>query len=60
MKKIENDQNDVKDIRCFPNLIQYNYKDDLNPKSIPLTKSILKNINSQKKNNIKRTIQKII
>jgi len=52
MKKIENDQNDVKDIRCFPNLIQYNYKDDLNPKSIPLTKSILKNINSQKKKTI--------
>ena len=58
MKKIENDQNDVKDIRCFPNLIQYNYKDDLNPKSIPLTKSILKNINSQKKKQYKKNYPK--
>ena len=41
MKNIDN--NCVKDIRCFPNLIQYNYKNDINPKSIPLTKSILKN-----------------
>lgn len=58
MKKIENDQNDVKDIRCFPNLIQYNYKDDINPKSIPLTKSILKNINSPKKKQYKKNYPK--
>ena len=46
MKKIEGD---MKETRCFPHLTQYNYKDDINPKSVPLTKSILKTVNSEKK-----------
>jgi hypothetical protein len=41
MKTIDN--TDLKYLRCFPNLIHYDYKDDINPKSVPLTKSILKN-----------------
>ena len=39
----------TKEIRCFPHLIQYNYKEDINPKSIPLTKSILKDTQTRKK-----------
>ena len=31
--------------------MQYNYKEYINPKSIPLTKTILKSISSEKKNN---------
>ena len=49
MKKIEAEFGDIKETRCFPHLTQYNYKDDINPKSVPLTKSILKNVNSEKK-----------
>jgi len=33
---------EVKDSRCFPNITQYNIKEHLNPKSMPLTRTILK------------------
>ena len=37
-KKHENlPQETLKAIRCFPNFIQYNFKEDINPKTIPLT-----------------------
>ena len=49
MKKIEAEFGDMKETRCFPYLTQYNYKEDINPKSVPLTKSILKTVNSEKK-----------
>ena len=49
MKKIETDSDDIKKASCFPNLIQYNYKEDINPKSIPLNKSILKKYILKKK-----------
>ena len=51
MKEILKEYNESKDIKCFPNLTQINFKENINPKSIPLTKSILKDINSSKKNN---------
>ena len=50
IKKIETDFSDIKETRCFPHLTQYNYKEDINPKSIPLTKTILKTISSERKN----------
>ena len=49
MKKIEAEFGEMKETRCFPYLTQYNYKEDINPKSVPLTKSILKTVNSEKK-----------
>ena len=52
IKKIKEDYKEIKETRCFPHLIQYNYKDDINPKSIPLTKSIFKNLKSNKKKKI--------
>ena len=52
MKNIKEDHNEIKETRCFPHLIQYNYKDDINPKSVPLTKSILKDLNIRSKNRI--------
>ncbi len=55
MKEILKEYNESKDIRCFPNLTQFNLEENINPKSIPLTKSILKDINSsKKKNNLSR------
>ena len=29
-------KNIIKSIRCFPNFVQYNFKEDINPKTIPL------------------------
>ncbi len=49
IKKLEVEYGDMKERRCFPYLNQYNYKDNINPKSIPLTKSILKNISHDKR-----------
>jgi len=55
MKEILKEYNESKDIRCFPNLTQFNFEENINPKSIPLTKSVLKDINSsKKKNNLSR------
>ena len=55
MKEIVKEYNESKDIRCFPNLTQINLEENINPKSIPLTNSILKDINSsKKKNNLSR------
>ena len=51
MKEILKEYNESKNIRCFPNLTQFNLEENINPKSIPLTKSILKDINSSKKKN---------
>ena len=41
--------NEIKSIRCFPYFHQYNFKEDINPKSIPLHKQFQKDniINSQ-------------
>ena len=37
-KKHENLSKEVlKSIRCFPNFVQYNFKEDINPKSLPLS-----------------------
>ena len=55
IKKIETEFNDMKETRCFPHLTQYNYKEDINPKSIPLTKSILKTISSERKRKKNKT-----
>ena len=42
--KIKNNENLPKDtlksIRCFPNFVQYDFKEDINPKTIPLTQYI--------------------
>ena len=38
IKKHENlPKETLKSIRCFPNFIQYDFKEDINPKTIPLT-----------------------
>ena len=55
IKKIEVDFNDIKETRCFPHLTQYNYKEDINPKSIPLTKTFLKTISTERKRTKNKT-----
>ena len=50
-KKHENLSKEVlKSIRCFPNFVQYNFKEDINPKSLPLSEFL----QMKTKNNNKR------
>ena len=56
LKKISESE-EMKEIKCFPYLIHYNFKEDINPKSIPLTKSILKEF-SNNTTNIQNKSQK--
>jgi len=52
IKKHENLSKEVlKSIRCFPNFVQYNFKEDINPKSLPLSEFLQMETN---KNNKKR------
>ena len=41
---------ELKESKCFPNISKFNLKQHINPKSIPLAKSILKNTSSPKRN----------
>ena len=47
--KILENLKEAKESRCFPNINQYDTKEHINPKSIPLTESILKKSKSSKK-----------
>ncbi len=38
----------IKAIRCFPNFHQYNFKEDINPKSVPLFQQFQKEKNKEK------------
>ena len=50
IKHHENLPNDViKSIRCFPNFVQYNFKEDINPKTLPLHEFLLTYENPKKK-----------
>ena len=69
LKKKENESlpNDIiKSIRCFPNFHQYDFKEDLNPKSIPMfsdskngkkKRSIISTINNSENTNKKNRSQ---
>ena len=52
----------LKSIRCFPNMVQYNFKEDINPKSIPLyqylqkDKELKNKSESKSKKNIKNSL----
>ena len=46
----------LKSIRCFPNFIQYNFKEDINPKSIPLFQMMNKKNNKLKPNKINNSV----
>lgn len=55
-KKHENLSKDVlKSIRCFPNFIQYNFKEDINPKSLPLSEFLQMETKSKYKRRPKST-----
>ena len=61
--KIKNNQNlpkeTLKAIRCFPNFVQYDFKEDINPKTIPLSQFLQKNKEKEKElENIKNTPKK--
>ena len=51
--KIKNNENLPKDtlksIRCFPNFVQYDFKEDINPKTIPLYQYIQQKKEKEKK-----------
>ena len=50
IKHHENLSNEVlKSIRCFPNFVQYNFKEDINPKTLPLHEFLLTYENPKKK-----------
>ena len=49
LKILENSK-EVKESKCFPNISQFDLKEHINAKSIPLTETILKNSKSSKKN----------
>ena len=59
LKKKENENlpvDTIKSIRCFPNFHQYDFKEDLNPKSIPMFSN---SKNDKKKESINSTSSKI-
>ena len=54
IKHHENLSNEVlKSIRCFPNFVQYNFKEDINPKTLPLHEFLLTYKNQKNKNHSK-------
>ena len=58
LKKLKNEnlpKNITKSIRCFPNFVQYNFKEDISPKSIPLHQTMQKSSRSV----IKKSVLKI-
>ena len=46
----------IKSIRCFPNFHQYDFKEDINPKSIPLFQQIKKEKEKKKEKYFKKEI----
>ena len=57
IKQNENLPKDIlKSIRCFPNFVQYNFKEDINPKSIPLFQMLNKKNNKSKSGKINNSV----
>ena len=50
----------LKSIRCFPNFVQYNFKEDINPKTIPLSQffQLEKEKDKKRKEPLKKNISK--
>ena len=59
-KKHENlSKEDLKSIRCFPNFVQYNFKEDINLKSLPLSQYLkIESKHNSKSSNIRKNIIK--
>ena len=59
IKKNENlSKETLKSIRCFPNFIQYDFKEDINPKSIPLFQILHHRKDKETEKSIKNTKSK--
>ena len=57
IKQNENLPKDIlKSIRCFPNFVQYNFKEDINLKSIPLFQMLNKKNNKSKSSKINNSV----
>ena len=60
--KIKNNENLPKDtlksIRCFPNFVQYDFKEDINPKTIPLSQYMQQEKNKEKNKEKSKKIEK--
>ena len=49
IKKHENlSKETLKSIRCFPNFVQYDFKEDINPKTIPMAQLLQKDTDNEK------------
>ena len=53
--KILANSKEVKESKCFPTISQFDLKEHINPKTIPLTQTILKNSKTSKRNDSKIT-----
>ena len=60
IKRHENlSKEDLKSIRCFPNFVQYNFKEDINLKSLPLSQYLkIESKHNSKSSNIRKNIIK--
>ena len=60
IKRHENlSKEDLKSIRCFPNFVQYNFKEDINLKSLPLSQYLkIESKHNSKSSNIRKNIKK--
>ena len=57
LKQNENLPKDIlKSIRCFPNFVQYNFKENINPKTIPLFQKMNNKKNKSKTNKINNSV----
>lgn len=59
-KRYENlSKEDLKSIRCFPNFVQYNFKEDINLKSLPLSQYLkMESKHNSKSSYIRKNIKK--